>query len=201
MQRDDRELPVLLASDLDRSFGQLVLLYEARLYAFINRQTGSAQDAEDIVQEAFMQAYFALARYTPQRRADVALRPWLYKIALNIFYGRLRRSSPSSVTLDFSEDGPHLVIEEDRENQPEIILEKEEMSHELGMLVRQLPERYRTVINLYYFADLGYQEIADLLNIPLGSVKSYLYRGIRRLRKVMELSQDKGEQTHVIRER
>lgn len=185
MQRDDVDLPALLASDLDRYFGQLVLTYEERLYTFMMRQTGNAQEAEDIAQEAFMQAYFALGRYTPQQRADIALRPWLYKIALNIFYGRLRKTRLRAVSLDLSEDGPHLVIEEDMEQQPEVILEKREALRELGSLLNQLPEQYRTVVNLYYFADLGYQEIADLLNIPLGSVKSHLHRGIRRLRRVL----------------
>ncbi len=185
MQLDESELPVLLANQLDRSFGQFVSSYEARLSAFMVRQTGNAQEAEDIVQETFLQAYFALARYTPQQRTTITLRPWLYKIALNIFYGRLRRKSLPTVTFDFSDDGPHLTIEEDLAQQPELLLEKQETRRELEQLLGQLPEQYSTVLNLYYFADLSYQEIADLLNLPLGSVKSHLHRGIRRLRKAL----------------
>ncbi|HLI06635.1 MAG TPA: RNA polymerase sigma factor [Ktedonobacteraceae bacterium] len=200
MQLDDAELAALLASDLDRHFGQVVLAYEARLRAFMTRQTGNAQETEDIVQEAFMQAYFSLARYTPLRRAELGLRPWLYKIALNVFYSRLRKARLPAVALDFSEESPHLTIEEEREQQPDMLLEKQEMRRELEGLLKQLPATYRTVINLYYFADLSYQEIADLLNLPMGSVKSYLYRGIRRLRKVLELSQARGQGTHATRE-
>jgi RNA polymerase sigma-70 factor, ECF subfamily len=192
MQLDDAELAALLASDLDCHFKQLVLIYEARLYTFMARQTSNTQEAEDIVQEAFMQAYFALARYTPQQRAGISLRPWLYKIALNVFYSHLRKARLFSTVLDLSEDSPHLIIEGDLELQPEILLEKQEMRRELEMLLNQLPAQYRTVVNLYYFADLGYQEIADLLNIPLGSVKSHLHRGIHRLRKILELSQGRG---------
>src|SRR5216684_4398284 len=125
MRLDDAEITALLASDLDRHFGQLVRIYEARLYAFMVRQTGHAQEAEDIVQEALMQAYFALARYAPRQRAEIALRPWLYKIALNIFYGHLRKNKLSSIALDLSEEGPHVAIEEDLERQPETILEKQ----------------------------------------------------------------------------
>ena len=197
MTPDDAGAPDLLARDLDRFFGQLVLTYEARLFAFMTRQTGSMQEAEDIVQEAFMQAYFALSRYSQQQRAAVALRPWLYKIALNIFYGRLRKPGLPVVALDFSEEGPHLAVEEDQEQQPEAIFEKEEELRELGTLLSQLPEHYRTVINLFYFADLGYQEIADLLNLPLGTVKSHLHRGIQRLRRMLALSPEKGKGTHV----
>ena len=197
MPPDDVGVADLLATDLDRYFGQLVLTYEARLFAFMARQTGSTQEAEDIVQEAFMQAYFALGRYSQQQRAAIALRPWLYKIALNIFYGRLRKPRLPVVALDFSEEGPHLAVEEDQEQQPEAIFEKEEELRELGSLLSHLPEHYRTVINLFYFADLGYQEIADLLNLPLGTVKSQMHRGIQRLRRVLALSPEKGKGTHV----
>lgn len=193
---DEAELTALLAGDLDRHFGQLVVAYEARLFAFMARQTGHAQEAEDIVQEALMQAYFALARYTPQQRAGVSLRPWLYKIALNVFYSRLRKNRVPAVALDFSEDGPHLAIEEDLELRPEAILERQEALREMGTLLSQLPEHYRAVLNLYYFADLGYQEIADLLNIPLGTVKSLLHRGLQRLRKSLEPIQGKRKETH-----
>jgi RNA polymerase sigma-70 factor, ECF subfamily len=197
MTPDDAGAPDLLARDLDRYFGQLVLTYEARLFAFMARQTGSTQEAEDIVQEAFLQAYFALGRYSQQQRAAIALRPWLYKIALHIFYGRLRKPGLPVVSLDFSEEGPHLKVEEDQGQQPEAICEKEEELRELGALLSLLPEHYRTVINLFYFADLGYQEIADLLNLPLGTVKSHLHRGIQRLRKMLASSPGKGKGTHV----
>jgi len=200
MQQNDAELAALMADNLDHCFGQLVLAYEARLSAFMVRQTGHVQEAEDIVQEAFLQAYFALARYTPQQRASVHLRPWLYKIALNVFYGRLRKTRLSAVALDLSEDGPHLIIEEQLEQQPEKLLERQETLQELETLLAQIPEQPRTVINLYYFAGLSYQEIADLLNMPLGSVKSHLHRGIQRLRRHLEPVQERGQKTHVIRE-
>jgi RNA polymerase sigma-70 factor (ECF subfamily) len=148
------------------------------------------------VQEAFMQAYFALARYTPRQRGEMSLRPWLYKIALNIFYTRLRKNRLSSVALDLSEDGPHLAIEEDLDQQPEALLEKQETRRELGKLLNQIPEHYRTVINLYYFAELGYQEIADLLSIPPGTARSLLHRGLKRLRALLEPTPGKEKHTH-----
>jgi RNA polymerase sigma-70 factor (ECF subfamily) len=131
----------------------------------------------------------------------MALRPWLFKIALNVFYGHLRKSRLSVVALDLSEAGPHLALEEDQGLQPDAIFAKEEELRELGSLLDQLPEQYRTVINLFYFADLGYQEIADLLNLPMGTVKSHLHRGIQRLRRILQLSPEKGRGTHVIRKR
>ena len=176
---------------------QIFNQYRVLLFSLAYRMLGSVTDAEDIVQEAFMQAYFALGRYSQQQRAAIALRPWLYKIALNIFYSRLRKPRLPVVALDFSEEGSHLAVEEDQEQQPEAIFEKEEELRELGALLSQLPEQYHTVINLFYFADLGYQEIADLLNLPLGTVKSHLHRGIQRLRSMLASSPEKGRRTHV----
>ena len=192
MQHDDAVLQAALAGNLDRTSGQLVCTYQHRLYAFIVRQTGGVEEAEDIVQEAFIQAYFALARYTPEQVRHLALRPWLYKITLNIFYGRLRRRHLQAVSLDLSEEGPHLSIEDERAYQPEELFESGERRRELSALVGQLPLHYRTVVNLYYFEGLSYQEIADLLNIPMGSVKSHLYRAIRRLRQAMTIQRQEG---------
>jgi RNA polymerase sigma-70 factor (ECF subfamily) len=192
MQQEDAALLALLATNLDRHFGQLVVAYQQRLYAFILRQTGSVQDAEDIVQEALMQAYFALDRYTPQQVCNVALRPWLYKITLNVFYSRLRKVRLQYVPLDLTDDSAHLELEDDSASQPEIVLETREQQHELEVLLNSLPERYRTPINLYYFEGLSYQEIAHLLNLSMNTLKSHLHRGIGHLRKAMTTQQRGG---------
>src|ERR1700726_138233 len=76
----------LLATDLDRHFQHLVLSTQQRLFVFALRQTGSPQDAEDIVQETFIRAYHALTDYPAERIRIMKFQSWLYKIALNIFY-------------------------------------------------------------------------------------------------------------------
>lgn len=194
MQHNDADLLALLASDLDRHFGQLVLAYQHRLYAFMLRQTDTPQDAEDIVQEAFMQVYFALGRYTPQQVRLLILHPWLYKVTLNTFYARKRKSKLQSVSLNSLLEGDtSFEVEDDAAKQPEILIEEREELRELGTLVSKLPEHYRTVVNLYYFEELSYQEIAEMLNMPMGSVKSHLYRGIRGLRTALVGQQNSGK--------
>lgn len=185
MDASNADLSLLLATDLERNFRHLVTAYQHRLYAFALRQTGSPQDAEDIVQEAFMQAYYALGDYPAFRVRTLSLRPWLYKIVLNIFYSRMRKSRLPCVPLDTSEDGPHLAIEDSWREQPDVLLEDLETLRELEAHVAQLPAQYREAVNLYYFESLSYQEIADLLNLPMGTVKSNLHRGIRQLRKAL----------------
>src|SRR5438105_7715373 len=98
------DLSALLATDLDHYFQQLVLRFQQRLYAFALRQTESSYDAEDIVQEAFIRAYHALADYPPERIRTMKLQPWLYKITLNILYRHRSSSHLQHIPLDLTED-------------------------------------------------------------------------------------------------
>jgi RNA polymerase sigma-70 factor (ECF subfamily) len=183
------EVRELLATDLDRHFHQLVLSTQQRLYAFALRQTGSPQDAEDIVQEAFLRAYHALADYPTERIRMMKLQAWLYKITLHIFYRHFSDSKLQYVPLDLSEESAHLELEDDEREQPERILEDREGSRELEALLSQLPEQYRIAVSCYYFEELSYREIAELLHQPIGTVKSNVYRGMQLLRKIVETQQ------------
>ncbi len=174
MTQDEGRLAESLATDLDNAFTRLVSVYQHRLYAFLLRQTGSPQDAEDIVQEAFIQAYFALGAYPVQRVRTLKIHPWLYKIALNIFYNRRRTSRLQYTSLDEPKGEQHLELEDEVNRQPEAIFEGHESVRELEMLVVRLPEQYREAVNLYYFVGLSYQEIADVLNLPMGTVKTLI---------------------------
>ncbi len=185
MDQSDTDWPLLLATDLDHYFKELVLTYQHRLYAFALRQTGSSQDAEDIVQEALIRAYYALDDYSPQRLRALKIQPWLYKIALNVFYNRIRSSRLQVVPLDTSENSALLAIEGDWREQPDMLLEDTESLHELEALVARLPEQYREAVNLYYFESFSYREIAELLNQPMGTIKSSLHRGLRVLRTML----------------
>src|SRR6266566_3157036 len=141
------DLLELLATDLDCYFQQLVLRTQQRLYAFALRQAGSPQDAEDIVQEAYIRAYHALADYPPERIRSMKLQPWLYKITLHIFYRQASSIRLVCDPLDLSEESELLDIEEDEQEQPEKILEGRESLQELEALVAWLPEQYRIAVS------------------------------------------------------
>ncbi|HLX39813.1 MAG TPA: RNA polymerase sigma factor [Ktedonobacteraceae bacterium] len=185
MIREKVDLPTLLATDLNGYFGQLVLDYQHRLYTFALHQTGSAEDAEDIVQEALLRAYYALGDYPAERVRMLKLQPWLYKIALHVYYNRSRQLKLSMVPLNVTEDSSLLDIEDDWHEQPEVAVEDAERVRELESLLATLPEQYRTAVSLYYFEELSYREIADLLSQPMGTVKSNLHRGVRLLREAL----------------
>lgn len=182
---DHTDLPALLAMDLDHHFKYVVSSYQPRLYMFALRQTGSSQEAEDIVQDALVQAYFALRNYPAQRIQTLILQPWLYRIVINVFYSRRRRPQIQFVPFDNSEDSPLLEIE-DLSRKPDEELWWQERRSELEILIATLPEHYRVAVNLHYFEELSYQEIADLLDQPTGSVKSTIHRGIALLRQALK---------------
>lgn len=112
MDEGHEELPQLLAVDVDGYFEQLMLAYQHRLYAFAMRQVGHSQDAEDIVQEAFLRAHHALKNYPESRIRELHLRQWLYKITLNVLRNVARNSQHTQVSLDLNEDSPLLEIED-----------------------------------------------------------------------------------------
>ncbi|HEV2655626.1 MAG TPA: RNA polymerase sigma factor [Ktedonobacteraceae bacterium] len=184
MEELQSDLLELLANDLNRYFQQLVLSTQQRLYVFALRQTGSPQDAEDIVQEAFIRAYHALADYPPERIRMMKMQAWLYKITLHIFYRHSSNDARLHCTpLDITETSELLEIEDDGHERPEKVLEEREDLRELEALIARLPEQYRIAVSCYYFAELSYREIADLLHQPIGTVKSNVYRGTQLLRK------------------
>lgn len=193
MHTEDDGLVALLACNLDRYYEQLVSMYWQQLRNFVLRQTGSVQDAEDIVQEAVVRAYLALERYTPQRIQRLKLRPWLYKLTWNVYCNYMSRSKPpEAVPLDWSEDGLLLGREENWQEQPEVVVANAERRRELEALLCTLPPRYREIVSMYYFEELSHQEIAEILHAPVTTVRVYLHRGIQILRKMIALQTSEG---------
>ncbi len=185
----------LLAIDLDGSFRQLVLHYQNMLYAFAFRLSGSLQDAEDIVQEALLGAYVTLLHYPPERIRSLKLRAWLYKLTLNIFRNSKRRLSLLISSYDLSEE-EILEVSDTECERPEMLYENVERLQELAKMLGILPERYRIVVICFYFEELSYQEIATLLNQPLGTIKSRLHRGIQILKKHLQLQKLEERMTY-----
>jgi RNA polymerase sigma-70 factor (ECF subfamily) len=184
MEIDSTDLRAQLASDIASGFASLVATYQHQLYAFLLRRTGDPLEAEDIVQEAFLQAYYTLRRYPAERILALALRAWLYKIASNVYLNTVRRSQAPQISLETLENTGWLEQEEEGA-QPEHILEELESRRELETLIRSLPPRYAETLMLYYFGHLSYQEIAYVLECPPGTVRSYRLRGVQFLRKAL----------------
>lgn len=196
MNDDETPLAELLATDLRHNFYQLVLRYQDQLYGFAYRLTGSSQDAEDIVQEALLGAYVTLGRYLAARIRALSLRPWLYKITLNVFRNSKRGVRLLLIPLDAYEEDEDQNLPAAEEERPDVLYETQESWQELEEHLLALPERYRLVVICYYCQELSYQEIADLLDQPLGTVRSRLHRGRQILRKTVSQYHEKGTSTY-----
>ncbi|MDP9372670.1 MAG: RNA polymerase sigma factor [Chloroflexota bacterium] len=190
------ELATGLAADLDGCFDRLVIAYQDRLYRFALRLTGSPRDAEEIAQDAFVRAYRALSAYPPERVRTLALKPWLYQITLNIWRNRTRGKRLHLVPLDVPGDGaaPGCLaeLEDDERARPEAAAERAERGDELGALVAALPARYRAAVVLRHVEGLSYDELAAVLDQPVGTVKANVHRGIRLLRKALNAAGQVG---------
>jgi RNA polymerase sigma-70 factor, ECF subfamily len=183
MEPDEDELPDLLATNLKGYFELLVLRYASQLYVFALRWIGNPTDAEDIVQGAFERAFITLDNYPVQIIRALNLRPWLYKVTLNVARNYISRSKLQAVSLELVEDVDLLEQDEDWYNQPELVVETTERRRELEALVATLAQCYRDAIGLCFFGDLSYQETANILNKSIGTIKFYVHRGIELLRK------------------
>jgi len=186
MEQSDDELPDLLAANLRDSYELLVLRYASQLYVFALRWIGNPTDAEDIVQITFERAFITLDNYPAQLIRALNLRPWLYKVTLNVARNYVSRSKFQTVSFELLEDGDLIEQDEDWQSQPELVAESSERRRELEAQVASLAPSYRDAISLCFFGDLSYKETANILNKSIGTIKFYVHRGIELLRKQQE---------------
>lgn len=191
--QDDAHLLTLLARDLDQHFADLVVLYEHRLTAYVCYRIQNRQDAEEVVQDVFERVYYALKGYSGQRIRALKLHAWLYTITKNTSSTYLlKRSKTPAASLDAAEDGSSpdgsapLAGEVGCFEQPELAYESEECVREIEQAILALPEYCHELIRLRILEHFSYQEIAGLLNQPIGTVKCYISRGMAILRKNLE---------------
>jgi RNA polymerase sigma-70 factor (ECF subfamily) len=187
---DDVSLAEGLSRDLDGTFEHLVLAYQDRLFGFALRLSGRAADAEDSVQDAFVRAYRALKKYPLEQRRSLQVRPWLYRITLNVVRNRVRASRPTLALLDGAFSQPEPETEADAGPEPQA--EAAEQRRELARLVADLPERYRTAVVLRHVQGLPYAEIATILDQPVGTTKANVHRGLNLLRQAIQHQELQG---------
>ncbi len=180
-------LVVALADDLTGTFERVVLAYQDRLFTFALRLCGDRRDAEEVTQDAFIRAYRALLTYDAERIRGLALRPWLYRITLNLARNRLRgrASAPLPLPDEHQDEGgsaatPPLQARADQG--PEQSVERAELGARLIAALGSLAPRYRAAIVLRYVAGLSYPEVAAALTLPTGTVKAQVHRGMALLR-------------------
>ncbi|MFG1709120.1 RNA polymerase sigma factor [Nonomuraea sp. M3C6] len=167
-----------LLDDLDEGFAELYGAYRALVFSTALRLSGRWADAEDLTAEAFLRAYRALAGYDRDRIAALQPRAWLMTILMNIWRNCARAKSrkPPPELQDQPVDGA------DPGADVEAAAVRRETGDELAELLGLLPAEQRAAVVLRHVVDLPVSEIAAVLKIPQGTVKSHVSRGLKRLR-------------------
>jgi RNA polymerase sigma-70 factor (ECF subfamily) len=160
------------------AFRALVQRHEHPVYSLIWRMVNNAEDARDLTQEAFVRAFRALDQFDVQRPFSF----WINRIASNVAIDFLRRRRLRTVSIDVDpeEQAPiHLVDHAPLADQQ---LDQGRRKEVLDAAVQRLPEHYRVVVHLRYAQQRSYEEIAEMLDLPLGTVKARLHRAHQHLR-------------------
>jgi RNA polymerase sigma-70 factor (ECF subfamily) len=187
---DEQLLADHIAGD-KQAFSDLVHRYQRELYHFLIRFLGDPASADDVFQETFIQVHNSARQFEVGRN----FRPWLFTIAANkardFLRSRARRqAAPLQASIDpNSEDGHQFIdLVESVENAPTARIEKQELEHRVQAAIRRLPEHLREVILLAYFHQFPYKHIAEVLGIPLGTVKSRLHAAVEAFGNVWKSS-------------
>jgi RNA polymerase sigma-70 factor (ECF subfamily) len=182
----DEELVSAYRDHADRlAFDQLVHRYERELYSYLRRYLGDASLAEDAFQATFLQVHLKCDQFDEGRK----FRPWLYTIATNQAIDAQRRNKRHrSVSLDRNtrhhgndDVGSLMSLLESREPNPEDQALAAQQTEWVRAAVDELPDTLREAVNLVYYQGLKYREAADVLSIPVGTVKSRLHAAILKL--------------------
>jgi RNA polymerase sigma-70 factor (ECF subfamily) len=171
----------------DQEFESLLLGMLDASYRLAVRLTGNAADAEDLVQEAALRAF----RFRHTFQKGTSFKAWFYRIVVNHFYTSTRRKGGTMTSLDELSDAHEIflfarsaaggLLRPDADPAAGTVARMAE--DDVARALAALPDEFRTVCTLYFMDDLTYQEIADILDVPIGTVRSRLHRGRHMLQK------------------
>ncbi|HEV2947821.1 MAG TPA: sigma-70 family RNA polymerase sigma factor [Gemmataceae bacterium] len=184
MSADEHRLIEQCRKGHTAAFGELVRRYQDRLFNTVYRLVDSTEDAQDVVQEAFLHAYQSLDRF----KGDAQFFTWLYRIAVNSAIS-LQRKQRTTVHLGDNRGGkgsvpePHDLSEF---SQPDQALERADEERRIQSALNRLSAEHRAVLILKDLEDQKYETMAEILQVPIGTIRSRLHRARLELREVLE---------------
>jgi RNA polymerase sigma-70 factor (ECF subfamily) len=186
--RTDQELVRLCLKGQERAAHELVSRYQRPVFSFICRMVRDRELAEDLAQDTFIRAFDNLAKYDP----DYKFSSWLFKVGHNLTVDHIRRreldtvsihGAPDAVTSD-QQEATSVTLESEFE-QPDELLEARELGASIEEAIERLRPEYRTAILLRHVEGYSYDEIAEVMEIPLGTVKTYIHRARAELQDML----------------
>ena len=182
---DDADLVGRCLQGEERAYRELINRYRRQVYSLALRMLRGAEDAEDLTQETFVRMFRALERYDASRPFGA----WIITIASRLCIDHLRRRRLSPISMfrrDAASDEEYVIEAEDPGPGPEVQTVHEEEERRASELIDSLPEHYRIVVMLRHQQDLSYEEIAEVLELPLGTVKARIHRAREILKRRLE---------------
>ena len=182
--RQDYELVKTAIHGDEKAFARLLARYKDTIYFMLLKMVNNRSDAEDLTLEAFGKAFKNLHQYSP----TFAFSTWLFKIASNNCIDFLRKKKGVHISIennDQNENGEQIRLKS-KELNPEEKLIRMQKAILLRKVVRRLKPRYQVLVELRYFREFSYEEIAKELSLPLGTVKAQLFRARQMLFKMIE---------------
>jgi RNA polymerase sigma-70 factor (ECF subfamily) len=184
----DQQIVLLARGGQERAYRELVRRYERPIFSLLYRMVRDRELAEDLSQDTFVKALNAIESYKPEYKFS----SWLFKIANNAAIDHLRRRELDTLSLEGS---PHAVTPDameatalqigDRSENALDIVEAKELGGEIERAIAQLRPEYRACILLRHVDGRAYEEIAEMLDLPLGTVKTYIHRARNELRRLL----------------
>jgi RNA polymerase sigma-70 factor (ECF subfamily) len=184
--RSDKELVELCLEGDERAASELVTRFERPVFSMIQRMVHDRELAEDLAQEAFVRAFDNLDQFDPSYKFS----SWLFKIGHNLTIDHVRKKDLDTVSIHGAPDATTAdeqeatgVTLESREERPDERFEARQMGSEIEDAIGQLRPAYREAVLLRHVEGYAYDEIAEIMEIPLGTVKTYIHRGRNELKE------------------
>jgi len=187
--QQDYKLVLLAIKGNQKAYADLLVRYKDTIFFMLLKMVNNKSDAEDLTIEAFGKAFKNIHQYTP----NFAFSTWLFKIATNNCIDYLRKRKADLISLDVeNENSEHdSIIVDISVLDPEEKMIQKQKTKLMRTIVAKLKPRYRQLIELRYFDELSYEEIAEKLDLPIGTVKAQLFRARELLYNVLKNSEEK----------
>jgi RNA polymerase sigma-70 factor (ECF subfamily) len=185
----DQQVVQLARDGRERAYHELIGRYQRPVFSLIYRLVRDREKAEDLAQDTFIKVLNAIDRYNPEYKFS----SWIFKIAHNTALDQLRRKEPDTLSIDGS---PHArtaaeieattITPESHDENPEEFTLNRELGSEIDEAIGHLRAEYRTAIVLCHVEGRAYDEIAEIMDVPLGTVKTFIHRGRKELMQRLE---------------
>jgi RNA polymerase sigma-70 factor (ECF subfamily) len=177
--KTDEEIVLLIKKGDSELFGELVKRYEAKMKRYAHKFLFGRNDTDDLIQDVFIKTYVNLQSFDDSRKFS----PWIYRIAHNAYVNALKKKLTDKVfSIDFDTFLPHPKAIETADGDSDKMFTKEMLDKHLDMI----GEKYREPLILYFYEDMDYKEISDILGIPASTVGVRINRGKKILKEILE---------------